>query len=121
MQQASCFARLTLCGSCAFLLLTVPMFGQFKASIQGTVKDVSGGVIPGAQVTVTSLETGRPHQTVTSEEGFYRISGLPPGRYAVAAEPEGFRKRDIQNVVLGAETARKLWTSCWSQVPSARL
>lgn len=47
-------------GLFAFLVvfLAVLVQAQFKAGLQGTVTDLSGAVMPGAKVTVTSLETG---------------------------------------------------------------
>src|SRR6202521_2999744 len=59
---------------------------QFGASLEGTVTDKSGAVISGAKVTVTDQATGVSRDTVTSGAGFYRISGLSPGRYKVDVE-----------------------------------
>jgi Carboxypeptidase regulatory-like domain len=101
---------------CAVLCLGLTIFltstatAQFKASIQGTVKDKSNAVIPGVQVTVTSLETGRKQQTLTGAEGFYRISGLAPGRYTMTFERYGFQKREIRDIFLGAEATQAVDT-----------
>jgi hypothetical protein len=90
---------------CAFVVvwLAASANAQFKASIQGTVADTSGAVIPGATVKVTNNETGRTLQATTGSEGFYKISGLPPGRYKVTVEREGFKKKELQEVVISAE------------------
>jgi hypothetical protein len=85
-------------------LFATSALAQFKASIQGTVADASGGVIPGAKVRIINKETGREMEAVTSESGFYRVSGLPPGNYKVTAEREGFKRQELQNVVIVAET-----------------
>ena len=98
--------QVILCSLIIAMCLADTAEAQFKASIQGTVRDSSGAVVPGVQVTVTNLETGRAQQTFTGEQGFYRIAGLPPGRYSVTMEREGFRKRDVQNVTVGAETVQ---------------
>jgi len=76
---------------------------QFRASIQGTVTDASGAVVSGATVTLTNQETNKSQQTTTSDEGFYRVSGLAPGRYTVSAEVSGFKKKVLQDVVINAE------------------
>ena len=76
---------------------------QFKASLQGTVSDTSGAVVSGATVTVTNQETGKSQQVKTSDEGFYRVSGLAPGRYTVSAEISGFKKQVLENIVVNAE------------------
>ena len=76
---------------------------QFKAGIEGTVTDMTGAVIPGAKVTLTNLETTRKSETTSSAAGFYRISGMPPGKYKVSVERDGFKRKDIENIELGAE------------------
>lgn len=78
-------------------------YAQFRAGVQGTVTDVSGAVVPGATVTIVSIETGREQKTVSSSDGFYRVTGLQPGKYRVIAEREGFKRRVLENVTVGAE------------------
>ncbi|HEX8184618.1 MAG TPA: TonB-dependent receptor, partial [Blastocatellia bacterium] len=63
----------------------------------------SGAVVSGATVTVTNQETSRSQQVTTSDEGFYRVSGLAPGRYTVTAEVSGFKKKVLENIVINAE------------------
>ena len=103
--------------SCAlrFFLLAVmwaalvrPADAQFRASIQGTVNDASGAAVPGVIVVVTNMETGVASETVTSEAGFYRVSGLAPGRYSVKASLTGFKEALAENVAVSAEEARGL-------------
>ena len=73
-------ARVLVCG--LFLLLPLASaHAQFRAGIQGTVADSSGGLLPDATVTLTNKETGAKQTTTTSGDGFYRISGLGPGTY----------------------------------------
>ena len=102
LQPLFSFFRLTLI---VFLIsaLAVPASAQFKASIQGTVTDPSGAVVSGATVTVTNQETNKTQQTTTSDDGFYRVSGLAPGNYTVTAETSGFKKQVIENVIVNAE------------------
>jgi len=47
--------------ACGLLLLFVAdvVHGQFKAGIQGTVTDTSGGLVPEAKITLTNTETGK--------------------------------------------------------------
>jgi len=65
---------------------------QFKASIQGTVMDPQGNAVAVAKVTITNQDTGVVRDTVSSAEGFYRISELPPGKYTVTIEAAGFKQ-----------------------------
>jgi hypothetical protein len=61
------------------------------ASLSGRVLDPSGAVLPGASVTVTNAATAAMRSTVTNESGVYRLSGLPPGFYALEVSLQGFR------------------------------
>ena len=79
---------------------------QFKASIQGTVLDPTGATIAGAKVTATNQNTGAARDTVTSDEGFYRISELSPGRYTVTVEASGFKTSVSKDVEVRAEEPR---------------
>ncbi|HZI61190.1 MAG TPA: TonB-dependent receptor [Pyrinomonadaceae bacterium] len=95
-------ARALVCG--LFLLLPlVSANAQFRAGIQGTVTDSTGALVPDATVTLTNKETGAKQTTQSSGDGFYRISGLAPGRYSLVIEKTGFKKQSFENVVINAE------------------
>ena len=64
---------------------------QVTATISGKVEDSTGAAIPGASITVTSLETGAARTTTVGETGTYRVLSLPVGRYEVKAELTGFK------------------------------
>jgi Carboxypeptidase regulatory-like domain len=61
--------------------------------ISGTVGDSSGGVLPGATVTITQDKTGLTKSAVTDKGGAYLFVSLPVGAYTVGAEMPGFRKQ----------------------------
>jgi hypothetical protein len=61
-------------------------------SIQGTVKDPSGAVVPGADVKVVHLQTSRQYDTVTNPAGFFIFPSLQPGAYKVAVEMAGMQR-----------------------------
>ncbi|HJZ74457.1 MAG TPA: carboxypeptidase-like regulatory domain-containing protein, partial [Vicinamibacterales bacterium] len=65
-------------------------------TIQGTVTDASGGVLPGVTILLTHAETGSERATVTNERGFYSAPFLPIGTYRLSAALQGFgtAKRD---------------------------
>jgi hypothetical protein len=80
-------------------LPAAPVLAQFDtATIVGTVKDDSGGVVPGATVTLTNLETGIVVTRVTDENGNYEFQTVRIGRYKVTAELEGFSIALADNV-----------------------
>ena len=75
-------------------------------TISGTVKDTSGGAVPGATVTVTEINKGTSSTFVTDSEGSYSAPFLIPGTYEVAIELTGFgkslrRKYHVTNTVTG--------------------
>ena len=76
---------------CSLLLAAVPAIAQFdSATVLGTVKDDTGGVMPGVTVTLTNLETGIVVVRVTDENGSFEFMTVRIGRYKVTAELEGF-------------------------------
>lgn len=79
---------------------------QFRAAVQGTVADETGGVISGATVTLMSNETGRTQTVTTSDDGFYRFSALAPGRYTLTVEQANFKKQVIENLDVAAENVQ---------------
>jgi len=79
---------------------------QFKASLQGTVVDSKGGVVAGAKVTVTNEATDVNRETASSEQGFYRVSELPPGNYTITVEAPGFKRSVSNGVEVNAEEPR---------------
>src|SRR5258706_5666233 len=87
-------------------LLSAAIFGQStRGSVEGTVKDSKGGVVPGATVTVKGLDVGF-NQTVTSNtNGFYRIDSLPTGNYSVTiAAISGFAETSVKATVVLEKT-----------------
>ena len=102
-QSAAGFLRGGVYGLVVLFLCAASAFAQFRAGIQGTVKDTSGAVVAGVTVTVTNQETGKSQQVSTSAEGFYRVAGLPPGAYTVKATFAGFKEQVIKNLAVSAE------------------
>ena len=82
-------------------LSVLPGVAQSVSSkIQGTVKDPSGAVIVGANVTATSLETHVMRSTVTDNDGSYYIDGLRAGSYQLTIEHAGFKIGKLNDVTL---------------------
>ncbi len=52
-------------------------------SVNGTVTDASGGVIPGAAVTLVNLSTNIKMEAVTNDSGLFRLVNVRPGRYSL--------------------------------------
>jgi len=77
-------------------------------TIQGTVTDSTGGLVPEAKVTLTNTESGKIQETTSSQEGFYRLSGLPPGKYKLTVEKSGYRQKVFDDVAISAEATQGL-------------
>ena len=74
--------------------------GGSTAQISGTVRDESGGVLPGADVTATQTETGLTRTFVTDANGAYVLSNLPIGPYRLDVKLSGFRSYSRTGIVL---------------------
>src|SRR5262249_10522157 len=61
-----------------------------SSTIVGLVADSTGGPIPGASVLVRNEDTGVTADTVSNEEGLYRVGALVPGKYDVEIMVDGF-------------------------------
>jgi len=72
-------------------------------TISGTVRDSSGGVIPGATVTLTNDGTGQSISTTSGSVGEYTFSPVKIGHYSVSAEIKGFQKVRQNNVTVDVQ------------------
>ena len=66
-------------------------FAQAGGSVTGTVKDPSGGVIPGATVTLMNTTLGNQFNAVTDGQGAYAFPNVPVGRYDLLVNLDGFK------------------------------
>ena len=83
------------------LLVSTPASAQEQSgSIQGTVKDSSGGVLPGVTVEARSPNLVGVSTAVTDERGIYRFPALPPATYIISAALDGFNPARIENATL---------------------
>src|SRR5262245_60689918 len=82
------------------LFVCVAVFAQATAQINGTVKDQSGAVLPGVEVTATNTDTNIVRTAITNETGSYILPNLPLGPYRVEASLPGFRTFLQSGIVL---------------------
>lgn len=82
--------------------------GSTTASIRGIIQDSSGGVLPGATVTVTNQGTKASQTTVSDERGQYLVVGLFPGTYDMRVELSGFKSYERRNISLSPNDNRGL-------------
>src|SRR6201988_3956942 len=85
------------------MTLSAATFGQtITGSISGVVTDSTGGVIPGATVSLTSDKTGQTRTGLTNTEGRFNFAALQPGGYSVKVEQQGFQALEQRGVILSA-------------------
>src|SRR3954465_3144869 len=97
--------RMSVARASVFCVLAVLVFGiprasaQFDtASVVGTVRDASGGIVRDAKVTLTNVGTGVSVVRTTNADGSYEFSNVRPGIYLTSAEKEGFSIALVENV-----------------------
>ncbi len=87
-------------------LLLVPCFafGQMdQGSVTGIVQDTTGAVVPNAQVTLKSTDTGLELQTKTDQNGVYTFSPVKIGNYQVSVTAPGFQTTTQANLHLDVQ------------------
>ncbi|MGQ0737035.1 MAG: carboxypeptidase regulatory-like domain-containing protein, partial [Acidobacteriota bacterium] len=85
----------------AALLAAVPAAAQEqRGSIEGIVKDASGGLLPGVTVEARSRALVGVATTVTDDRGGYRFPALSPGVYVMSAELQGFQLTRVEDIEL---------------------
>src|SRR5205085_9263768 len=78
-----------------WLVCTSAIYGQAGVGlIAGRVADPTAAVVPDAKITVTNEATGVKNETRSNGDGDYRVLQLPPGRYTLAVESQGFKKME---------------------------
>src|SRR5207237_4680356 len=92
------FLALMLAGGTAWAKATT-------AQISGTVKDQSGAVLPGVEISVTQTATGGKRSTVSNETGNYALPSLPVGPYVLDASLPGFRSYVQTGIVLQVDAS----------------
>ena len=88
----------------AALIATPSAMAQSTATLQGTVTDSKGAVLPNATVTVRNRNTSFERTTQTDSDGNYQVAALPVGVYSVEVKIENFKSQVADQVTI--EVAR---------------
>jgi hypothetical protein len=75
-------------------------WAQDNATINGTVQDSSGALVPNSQITLTNPATGQVREAVSNAAGAYRFANVGVGTYALAATAQGFQKYTKTDIVV---------------------
>jgi hypothetical protein len=87
-----------LCGASAIL-------AQGLASINGTVTDATGAVVPNAQVTVTQIDTGGVITVTSNANGQFVFPSLAPSHYSIKVVSDGYQNYSAPSITLQADQA----------------
>ena len=96
VHQATALLRLAV----ALLVLMVPSIARAQmdaGSLRALIADQSGGIVPGATVTLTNAATGVAQTLVSDSEGYVAFSPIQRGNYNLRVELSGFRTREIKD------------------------
>src|SRR4051794_32604599 len=97
--------RLALFLSAIVLATASAAAAQVGGTLTGTVKDPTGGVLPGVTVTSTNTVLGTTLTTVTDAQGLYSFPKLVVGRYDVTFHIEGFTAQRHSGIQIDAGSA----------------
>ena len=90
-----CFAFIAM-----LLVLSPGAFSQDNATINGTVLDASGAVVPNAAITLTNPATNQIRSDISNGAGAYRFANLGVGSYTLSASAAGFQKYTKTDIVV---------------------
>src|SRR5262249_56706511 len=103
--------RKSICVSVSVLVTVVflsfastMIWAQATAQISGSVKDQTGAVLPGAEVTATQTATGAKRTAVSDDTGSYILQNLAIGPYTIEAALPGFKTYVQTGIVLQVGT-----------------
>ena len=100
-RRASRSFVILLLAVCAALALARPLFAQSAtATIEGTIVDQSGALLPGVTVTITEADTGTQRVAVSNASGLFSAPLLPVGIYNLTAELAGFQTQKQPEIKL---------------------
>ena len=86
------------------LLFAIPSAAQLSsASVNGTIRDQKGAVVPGATVILHNVDTNVDHTAVSNGTGGYVILDIVPGKYTLEAKAAGFNPQKVNQFVLAVD------------------
>src|ERR1700748_3126632 len=88
---------------CAIVFVTAAFsasaaHAQFRTSIQGTVTDSTGAVIPGATLTLTDTDTNHVITATSNASGVYTFNALPTDHFNLTIIAKGFKQQALQDL-----------------------
>jgi hypothetical protein len=89
-------------------VIGLPVSAQTFGDISGEIRDASGATVPGAQITITNVDTNAVRTAVSNEAGLYSFPALPPGNYSIRVEKQGFKAVTRPQVELQVQQSARI-------------
>src|SRR4051812_49816830 len=89
-----------LVGLMSILSIAPAVAQEQRGSIEGVVKDSSGGALPGVVIEARSPAMVGVQSTTSDGVGAYRFPALPPGKYVLTATLSGFNTAKLPDLAL---------------------
>jgi hypothetical protein len=91
------------------LLLSSAAFGQqLTGSLQGTVNDQTGAVIPDAKIELANDASGDVRRAATNGEGRFAITAVPPGTYTLTITAASFSTWQLKGIIINQGDERTI-------------
>ena len=90
----------------SFMLLTssAALAQTGSSSLRGTISDLQGRAVAGAQVTITNEQKNFSRTQTTNSDGTYVFTSIPPGTYRLEVEATGFKKASVSQLQAQIDT-----------------
>jgi hypothetical protein len=99
------FLFISLLLSVSLLACQAVIWAFAGGSLSGTLKDPSGGVVPGANLTLTNSALRAEFKTVSDAQGFYSFQALAVGQYDLKIDAAGFQPQEKTGITIDADSA----------------
>lgn len=105
--RSKSWTRAGVAAALVLLVLSPILYAQFiNGSLSGTVRDSTGAVVAGAQVTLINESTNESRLTTTNGAGYFTFAAVPAGTYTVAVSAPGFQPWKVIDVVMNSGDIR---------------
>lgn len=100
MKHSNCVLRVLFFCVVSCSLMTLVHAQDYRAKLQGTVVDASGGALPGAKVKLRNVGTGVEVTRQSNGEGLYIFDFVESGTYTILVEATGFKRFEQRNILV---------------------
>ncbi len=104
LRRALLASLLVLAGSSLLMTAALAQSESGRAALTGRVTDTTGGIVPGATVTITATQTGLTRTLKADGAGIYNDPSLPVGTYSISGKADGFGETKVETTLVVGQT-----------------